>query len=187
MKSAVLLSCVVLSVAVIRCEAADPENPAALSKEHQWLQQFVGEWESTSEADMGPGKPPMKCKGKIKARSLGGLWVIWEMESEMMGTPINAVQTLGYDPQKKKYTGTWVDSMVNYKWTYEGTLDKTGKVLTFEAEGPNFTLGGKMSKFRDSYRFKSKDEIILTSSMLGEDGKWVTFMNGVVRRVSKGK
>ena len=183
MKTAVQLCCIALLVTAGHSQAQELRSSRFPTEEHAWLQQFVGEWESTSKADMGPDKPPMECTGRIKARSLGGLWVIWELESEMMGTPVRAVQTLGYDPEKKKFIGTWVDSLTNHMWQYEGSLDKTGKELTFEAEGPNFVLAGKTSRFRDTYRFKSKDELVLTSAMLNEDGKWVTFMTGVVKRV----
>jgi hypothetical protein len=152
------------------------------TKEHEFLQQFVGEWETEAEASMGPGQPPIKCKGKASSRMLGGFWLINESQGDMMGMTVNAVQTIGYDPEKKKYVGTWVDSMVNYMWKYEGEVDSTGKTLVLEAEGPNFMTGGKTTKFRDAYEFKSKDHIEATSSMLGDDGKWVQFMVGQMRR-----
>ena len=115
-------------------------------------------------------------------RMLGGFWVVSEMKIEAMGTQETALQTIGYDPQAKKYVGTWVDSMVNHMWKYEGTVDDSGKILTLKAEGPNFMVAGKLAKFRDVYEFKSKDEIATSSQMLGEDGKWVTFMTGTSRR-----
>jgi hypothetical protein len=55
-------------------------------------------------------------------------------------------------------------------------------VLTLEADGPNMMVPGKMSKFRDIYEFKSPDEIATTSSMQGDDGKWITFSTGTARR-----
>jgi hypothetical protein len=152
------------------------------TEEHQWLQQFAGEWETEAEASMGPGQPPMKCKGKATSRMLGGFWVVTESEGDMHGVTIQAVQTIGYDAEKKKYVGTWIDSMVNYMWDYEGSVDSTGKKLTLEAEGPNFMTGGKSTKFRDTYEFKSQDHIEATSSMLGDDGEWVQFMTGQMRR-----
>jgi hypothetical protein len=152
------------------------------TKEHQWLQQFVGEWESTAEAMIAPGQPPMTCHGKATSRMIGGFWVVTEGEADMMGVKIQSLQTIGYDTAKKKYTGTWIDSMFNYMWQYEGTIDPTGKTLVLEAEGPNMMAGGKLTKFRDAYEFKSNDHIEVTSSMLGEDGKWIEFMKGQLRR-----
>jgi len=160
---------------------AVPEFPKP-TPEHQWLQQFVGEWESTSEGKMAPDGPTMTCHGKATSRMLGGFWVVTESEADMMGNKVHAIQTIGYDPAKKKYVGTWVDSMLNHLWHYEGTVDSTGKTLTLEAEGPNFVAPGKTAKFRDAYEFKSKDHIVATSSMLMDDGKWVQFMTGQIRR-----
>ena len=162
--------------------AQEPPKLPPPQKEHEWLKQFVGEWESESEGSAGPGQPPIKCKGSMSSRMLGGFWVVSESKADVLGTQMNAIQTIGYHPQSKKYVGTWVDSMLNHLWKYEGTVDAAGKILTLEAEGPNFMLEGKLTKFRDIYEFKSKDHIVATSSMLGEDGKWVTFMTGNVKR-----
>ena len=175
-----ILLAVVLGAALVlapESSAQTPEFPGP-QKEHQWLQQFVGEWTTESEGMMGPDQPPMKCKGSLTSRSLGGFWVINEMTGDMMGTPMTGIQTIGYDPEKKKYVGTWVDSMMNHMWQYEGSVDDSGKILTLEADGPNFAADGKMTKFRDVYEFKSPDHILATSLMLGEDGQWVTFMTG---------
>jgi hypothetical protein len=158
-----------------------PTLPAP-EKEHEWLQQFVGEWESEAEGLMGPGQPPMKCRGTISSRMLGGLWMVSEIKTDLPGVQVSALQTIGYDAQTKKYVGTWVDSVMNYMWKYEGTVDKTGKILTLEAEGPDFNSDRKLTRFRDVYEFKSKDHIIAISSMQGPDGKWVTFMTGNMRR-----
>jgi hypothetical protein len=131
---------------------------------------------------MGPDQPPMKCKGTMSSRMLGGFWLVSESKTEMPGFAIQALQTIGYEPKSKKYIGTWVDSMLNHMWRYEGAVDTSGKILTLEAEGPNFMLEGKLSRFRDAYEIKSKDHVVVTSSMLGEDGKWATFMTGQCRR-----
>lgn len=151
-------------------------------KEHEWLKQFAGEWETESEGTMGPGQPPVKCKGTMSSRMLGNFWVMSELKGNMMGVQTLGIQTIGYDAAAKKYVGTWVDSMMDHLWKYSGTVDAAGKTLTLEADGPNFLQPGKLSKFRDVYEFKSKDHIVATSSMQGEDGKWVTFMTGNLRR-----
>jgi hypothetical protein len=71
---------------------------------------------------------------------------------------------------------------MNHMWPYEGSVDDSGKILTLEADGPNFMADGETTKFRDAYEFKAKDHIVATSSMRTDDGKWVTFMTGHVRR-----
>jgi hypothetical protein len=162
--------------------AQPPELPGP-TPEHEWLQQFVGRWTTEAEGSFAPDSEPMKCKGTIDSRMLGKFWVVNEMEGDMMGEKMKGLQTIGYDAAKKKYIGTWVDSVVGHMWHYEGSVDDTGKILTLEAEGPNLMADGKLTKFRDSYEFASPDHIIARSSMLGEDGQWTTFMTGHSHRV----
>ncbi len=153
--------------------------------EQKWLEKFTGEWTTDSKGKMGPDQPEMECRGTLKSRSLGGFWVVNELVGDMVGEPMTGIQTIGYDEAKKMYVGTWVDSMSSFMWKYEGTVDKSGKTLTLEADGPNFIEQGTMTKFQDIYEFKSADEIIMSSRMLGSDGKWVTFMAGIAKRVKK--
>ncbi len=149
---------------------------------HKWLEQLVGTW--TFESEMGgEGESPMKCTGTDTVRSLGGRWVICELKSEIPGMgPMNAMMTLGYNPETGKYQGTWVDSMLDQLWIYEGTLDATRKILTLEAEGPNMMDPTKgKTKYRDVIEFKSPDHRTLTSSAL-VDGKWVQFSTANYRK-----
>jgi hypothetical protein len=155
-------------------------------KEHQWLDRMVGEWTYESEAPMEPGKPPSKYTGTESVRSLGGVWVLCEgrgMGSEEPGgEPGTTIMTLGYDPTKGRYVGTFIGSMMTYLWVYEGELDAEGKVLTLDAEGPSFTAEGKMAKYKDRIEFKSDDHRVLTSAFLGDDGEWHHFMTAHYRR-----
>jgi len=153
------------------------------------LQQFAGQWETESEAIIEPGKPPMKCTGIETASVVGGFWILSEIKSTVMDQPMHGVMTLGYDPQKKKFIGTWVDSSNSHLWKYEGTLDATGKILTLESEGPSFTQPGKLAKYKDVTEFKTENHKILTSSVQGDDGKWISFMtaNGRRKKVTASK
>jgi len=151
-------------------------------KEHQWLQKLVGEWTYETECHMGPDQPS-KFTGSEKVRSLGGLWIIAEGEGEMPGGgKANMIMTLGYDPQQKRYVGTWIGSMMTHLWVYDGSMDATGKILTLAAEGPSFTTEGKMGKYRDVIEIKTDNHRILSSHFLGDDGKWQQFMTAHYRR-----
>ena len=152
-------------------------------KEHDWLQKLVGDWTYESECVMGPGKPSQKFKGKETVSMLGGYWMVAKGEGKMPdGGTGKMVMTIGYDPATKRYVGTWVGSMMPLMFVYNGSMDKAGKVLTLNTEGPNFTDQGKMAKFQDIIEIKSKDHRTLTSRMQGEDGKWTQFMTASYRR-----
>ena len=152
-------------------------------KQHQWLSKLVGEWTMEMEADM-PGQGPSKSTGFERVRSLGGMWVI--MEGEMPGEkcPMQSVLTLGYDPDRKTFVGTFIASVMTYLWVYQnGTLDEAERVLTLEAEGPNFAPGGPpMSKYRDVIEFHSDDHRTLSSFTPDPDGQWKKFMTAHYRR-----
>lgn len=143
-------------------------------KEHEWLQRLVGEW-SYEAPGMEPGS---KHVGTETVRSVGGLWVIAEGHGHMPdGSPSVTMLTLGYDPQKKRFVGTWLGSMMTYLWVYEGSLDSSGSVLTMETEGPSCTKEGEMARYKEAIEIKSDQERVFTSSCLGDDGQWHQFMS----------
>ena len=155
----------------------EPQN------EHQWLQKLVGEWTYETEATMGPDQPPEKSTGTESVRSLGGLWILAEGQGEMPGGgAMTMMMTLGYDPQKQRYVGTWVGSMMTHLWVYDGELDAVERVLTLNSEGPAMTGEGKMAKYKDAIEFKSDDHRVLTSHVLGDDAQWHQFMTANDRR-----
>jgi len=159
-----------------------PEMPKPQS-EHAWLEKFAGTWETEMQCSMGPDKEPMTSKGTETAKMLGGFWLIVENKAEIMGQPFKGVLTLGYDPTKKNFIGTWTDSMTSTLWNYTGTLNEAGDTLTLESEGPCPMQGGKICKFKEVMKLTGKDEKTFTSSMLGEDGKWTQMMSAKSKRV----
>lgn len=146
-------------------------------KEHQWLQKLVGEWTCETKAKMGADQPPKKATGTESVRSLGGFWILAEGQGEMPGGgAATTMMTLGYDPQKQRYIGTWVGSMMSYLWLYDGELDVAKNVLMLNSDGPSMTAEGKMGKYRDVIEFISDDHRVMTSHFLSDDGQWHQFM-----------
>lgn len=152
------------------------------NEHHKWLEQLVGTWSFESEMG-GEGMPAVKATGTDTVRSIGGRWVVGELQSEMPGMgKMHAVLTIGYNTETGKYQGTWVDSMTDLLWVYEGTLDPTQKILTLEAEGPNMMdPAAPRTRYRDTIEIKSADLRTLTSSAL-VDGEWVRFGGATYRR-----
>jgi hypothetical protein len=153
-------------------------------KEHNWLQKLVGEWTYENEASMAPDQPKETFRGTEIVRSIGGLWTVGEGSVNMPGGgTAKTIMTLGYDPLKGRFVGTFIGSMMTFLWVYDGALDAAGKVLTLDAEGPNFAPGAQgMAKYKDAITFLSDDHRTLTSRMLGPDGEWHEFMEAHYRR-----
>lgn len=152
-------------------------------KEHQWLQQLVGEWTYEADCNMGPDQPRQKMKGTERVRSLGGLWTIAEGRGEMPGGATgDMIMTLGYDTQQKRYVGSWVGSMMTNMWVYAGSVDAAGKVLTLDTEGPDCYGGGGTTRYQDIIEIKGPDQRTLTSRSLGKDGTWSEIMTAHYRR-----
>ncbi|MEO0530894.1 MAG: DUF1579 domain-containing protein [Planctomycetota bacterium] len=171
-----LLSCYSLAV-----RADDIPNFPGPVAEHELLQRFVGTWDSVGECSTGPDSEPMINRATMTSRSVGGRWVVNEMDVDAGGMPVTGLQTLGYDPAKQKYVGTWVDSMQNHLWVYEGDYDPATKTLVLHTMGPNMMGDGELIPFRDSYEFVSDDEII-SRSEAKTDGEWVEFMKSRLTR-----
>lgn len=153
-------------------------------EEHAWLQKLVGEWTYESDCAMGPGQPNQKLTGRQTVATLGGFWIIGEGTGEMPGGGEARTRiTIGYDPAKGRYVGTWVGSMMPNLWTYEGELDAAGKVLTLESLGPSFAGDGTTSVYQDIIEWKDDDTHLFRSRVKQPDGTWNQFMIAEYRRV----
>lgn len=154
----------------------------APTKEHQWLSQLAGQWEADLEVFAGPGKPPLKLKSTESTRQIGGFWTVTEAEAVAPGAPFARALVLGWDPRTKKYVGTWVDSTSTHIGKYEGSVDAAGKTLTLEGQTPSPFDPSKLVPVREVIELKSQDQKVITTSLQGEDGKWLTIVTVNARR-----
>jgi hypothetical protein len=152
-------------------------------KEHQWLEQFLGDWTYEGECDGEPGKPKQKVCGVETVSPLGGFWVQGVSEGECPGgAKARNIITLGFDTTKNTYVGVFVSSMMSNLWVYEkGTLDAAGKSLALHCEGPAFT-GKGTCKYIDTVEWIDKNTRTLSSQFQSEDGKWIQFMTSTYKR-----
>ena len=165
-------SLAVLSVSLLALTApALAQMPAMPTPgpEHEMLKKDVGTWDATIEMFM-PGAPPAVSKGTETVTMMGGFWQLTEFKSEMMGQPFEGRGTTGYDPAKKKYVGTWVDTMAPAYYTVEGTYDAATKTLTGLMDGPD--PSGVVTKTKETTEWKDADNRVFT--MFGPDGKSVS-------------
>jgi hypothetical protein len=168
----------------VETESQGCTGVAEPQKEHQWLQQMVGEWDCQGEAIMVPDQPAVTWKGTETVRSIGGLWVVGEGVGEMPGGGESRnIMTIGFDPRKGRFTGTFIASMGTHLWIYDGELDASGKVLTLSAEGPSMNPEEKSYKsYRDVVEVVSPSQRTLTSFMQTPEGRWMQIMKATYRR-----
>ena len=156
--------------------------PVELSDEHRWLARLEGDWTYEMEAEAEPGEPPIRDSGSETVRSLDGVWMLMEAQGTTPeGGPATAIMTLGYDPDRGRFVGTFIGSTMAHLWVYDGQLD--GGVLTLDTEGPTFTGEPGMAKYRDTIAFENDDHRVQTSSYQRADGSWHEFMTTHYHRV----
>lgn len=179
----IAIACMAAALTVSAALAAeDAPGNLAPTKEHEWLHQLAGQWEADLEVWSEPGKPPMKLKSTENTRRIGRLWIVSESAVTAPGTPFARALTLGYDPQTKKYVGTWVDTNSTHIGKYEGLMDAAGKTLTLEGDTPSPFDPAKSVRVREVIELKSPDQKVTTTSLQGEDGNWFKLVTVSARR-----
>lgn len=178
-----LLSVVLLVAVTVGSAAAQETGMPPMPKpgpEHEVLKGQVGTWDATVEAWMAPGQPPSLSKGVETNTLLGGLWLVTDFKSQFMSQPFEGHGVTGYDPGKKKYVGTWIDSMSQGLSLSESAYDAATKTMTGWMEGPD--MSGKMMKMREVAELKDPDTRVFTMYMTGADGKEVPSMRITYKR-----
>jgi Protein of unknown function (DUF1579) len=164
------------SVALAQMPPAPKPGP-----EHEMLKRDVGVWDATVEMQGPPGTPASVSKGTETVSLIGGgLWQITEFKGEIMGQPFEGRGATGYDPSKKKYVGTWVDSMTAGLSTVEATLDSSKRVMTGTMEGTDPT--GAVSRMKEVTEWKDADNRVFTLYIPLPDGKEIPVMKITYKR-----
>lgn len=153
--------------------AAEAQGGPPLPKpgpEHKLLADDEGTWDASVEVFMAPGMPPAVSKGvETNTVGCGGLCLITDFKGEMgPGQPYHGHGVATWDPAKKKYIGSWTDSMSSGLAIGESTYDPATKTITGSMDGPDAT--GKIVRMRSIVEYKDGARVF---SMYGPgaDGK----------------
>lgn len=138
------------------------------TKEHDLLKKDLGTWDATIKSWMDPSKTePEVSKGTETNTMLpGGLWMLSEFKGEFAGMPFHGRGQYSYDPGKKKYVGTWIDSMTTSPMLLEGTFDDASHSLTYNSDsvGPD----GKPYKMKNVSTYRADGSRVVTMHMKSE-------------------
>ncbi len=139
--------------------------------EHKLLAHGVGTWDATIKSWMqGPGSEPSVSKGvEIVKLMPGGLWLVSEFHGKFGDMDFHGQGQSGYDPLKKKYIGTWIDSMETTIMIMEGDFDPKSSTLTMYSKGVD--PAGKPYDAKMVEVHKDKDTRVFTMSMKSDETK----------------
>ena len=123
----------VSSMAMAQGESPIP-SPTA---EHKIVCAEEGTWDATIKSyPNGPESEPTISKGvEVNTVLSGGLWLTSAFQADFGGMKFEGRGQFGYDPAKKKYVGTWVDSMSPSLTVLEGCYDAKTKTMTYTGDG----------------------------------------------------
>jgi hypothetical protein len=119
---------------VLTVNAAAMAQPGSKpTEEHKILARDEGTWDGTIKSYMeGPGAEPAVSKGtEVNTVMPGGLWVLSKFEGDFGGMKFEGRGQFGYDPIKKKYVGTWIDSLSPALSVLEGEYDAKARTMTY--------------------------------------------------------
>jgi hypothetical protein len=89
---------------------------------HAPLQALVGTWSAKTTFTMGPGVPDQVHGGtSVNRMVLGGRFLEQTYKGTAMGMPFEGIGFTGYDNVRKKYVGSWMDTMGTGIMTSLGT------------------------------------------------------------------
>ena len=145
-------------------------------KEHEWLNNLVGDWLVETEMNMGPDKPKQWAEGRETIKNFGGLWAFGEGSATMPGgAPMTYYAALGYDVTYKEYRSCWIASVSSHLWTKSGQLSADGKTLTLEGLGPDMMGDAESVAYRDVFELVDDNHFNMTH--YGQtNGQWEVFM-----------
>jgi hypothetical protein len=159
---------VVAMVTVGAGQTADAAPSPRSQDPTAFLQQLAGEWSVVTEAILGPGQAPIRNESREVARLLGGKWLVAESTGTAPdGQPFTSILTLGYDPAREQFVGTWIDSMQQHLWSYSGVLEDSGTALTLETEGPISGDPTTTAKYREVIEIEEANRKVMRSMILG--------------------
>ncbi len=142
----------------------------APNENHEYLKNFVGDWDVTTTSWMMPGAEPSVSTGTSKAELiLEGRFLKMDSRGTMFGQPFEGLQIVGYDTLQKKFITFWIDNSSTAFYLMSGTPGETEKVRTETGDWPDPMTGGTI-KVRDVTTLVDEDEFNFEMYMPAPDG-----------------
>jgi len=138
---------------------------------HKKLGAMAGTFNAEVKMWMQPGAPPAGGAGVAEnSWALDGRFLEQHFTGNFMGMPFTGMGFTGYDNIKKKYVGTWMDTMTTSMMISTGTANADGKSYTFTSTMDD-PMTGKSSPVKEVVTVVDNDHHTLEMWGAGPDGK----------------
>ncbi len=149
---------------------------------HKYLHKLAGTWDAHATFWMQPGALPTESKGtSVNEVIMGGRYLKTDYTSEFMGSPFQGMALDGFDNQKQRFVGLWIDTMSTLMMVFEGTVDEAAAVRTMTAEYTD-AMTGKPAKMKGVTTVVNEDEHRYEAWTTGKDGEMFKTMEIVYKR-----
>ena len=139
--------------------------------EHRLLDRVIGTWDAATRYWPARDAEPVDAKGASQRKwTLGGRFVLEELEGGNLVLPFSGLALYGYDAFEHKYTSAWVDTMNTSILTNLGVYDRTNDVVNFTGQSKDPWTGTRKPE-RGVLRFLSKDKQVLEIHVTDAAGK----------------
>src|SRR5262245_25620780 len=99
------------------------------------MKREVGTWSVLIKMFGDPSAEPAVSKGTETNVMLGDMWLIGQFKAEIMGLNFEGLRQTGFDPEKKTFVASWVDSTSPYATRMEGIWDEKTQTMTLAGRG----------------------------------------------------
>jgi hypothetical protein len=152
------------------------QDTAGPSAEHAKLKAWAGTWDTVDRARMAPEEAFTEENGMHTVKlDLSGQWLISDLETRLFGMPYRAHMQIGYDPVRKKYVGTIINSLSPELTLMEGGFGEDGKVLTMHYGAPD-PITRQPGKQRATWEMLEEKKAVMRIYMTAPDGKEFVFL-----------
>lgn len=151
---------------------------------HHLLHRLVGEWQGNAKTWFEPGKlaDESPIAGSIRS-VLDGRFVIFEYEGGIMGKTMLGSFLFGYNLQRKKFEGNWIDSFHNgtNMMHCEGERSENGFWVSGNYDAPEGPPWG----WRTEVDISEADRLVITMYNITPQGEEAKAVEMALARTTK--
>ena len=150
-------------------EAATP------GEAHAKLKPMAGKWTFVTKWRMAADQPWSESTGKAEFKwIMGDRFLVQDIKGNpdpsMGGMSFEGHGMMGYDNVSKKYYSTWADNMGTGIMTSTGTIDGSGKTITYSGEY-NDPMTGQNKTAKSVTKIEGDDKFVFQMFDKAPDGK----------------